>query len=197
MPLATLDEVKLKAGVPLSNTNLDVPIQNALNAADRYVRNVTGWEDSEVEITEYVTSCQLGRFLNLKKRPIAAITTVQGKRPGDSNWTSFSADVIDPFQGQILPNVSSGTLSSGFSPGLSSNFMQTLQVVYTTTGEIPPDDLSDAVAALAAYWYRRDRAHALDNQAVGTVRIALLKDRVPTWIDARLEAYMRPIGGVV
>jgi len=197
MPLATLDEVKLKAGVPLSNTNLDVPIQNALNAADRYVRNVTGWEDTEVEITEYVTSCQLGRFLNLKKRPIAAITTVQGKRPGDGDWTLFSADVIDPFQGQILPNVSSGVPSSGFSPGLSSNFMQTLQIVYTTTGEIPPDDLSDAVASLAAYWYRRDRAHVVDSMNVGAVVNRLLKMSVPPWIDARLEAYMRPIGGVV
>lgn len=196
MPLATLDEVKLKAGIPLSNNNFDVAIQNALNAADRYVRNVTGWEDEATTVTEYVTSSQLGRFLTLKKRPIAAVTTVQGKRSGDTDWTMFQADVIDAVQGKILPLVT-GPSSSGFSPGVGNNFMQQLQVVYTTTGELPPDDLADAVAALAAYWYRRDRGHAVDSMTVGTVTNRLLQAGVPKWIDARLENYIRPIGGVV
>lgn len=194
MPLATLDEVKLKAGVPLSNTSFDVPIQNALSAADRYVRNVTGWEDTAGTITEYVTNFQLGRFLNLKKRPMAAITTIQGKRPGDSDWTVFSADIIDPIQGQILPINNVGGLSSGFP---SRNFIQTLQVVYTTSGDEAPDDLADAVAALAAYWYRRDRAHAIDLQYVGAIRTHFLQMHVPPWIEARLEPYTRPIGGLV
>lgn len=194
MPLATLDQVKAKLEIPTSDLSEDAAVQDVLDAAEQYVLDQTGYVLTTQSVEDIVRPGQIGRVLHLRKRPVSNVTA-QVRMFGSDTWTDIAIDVIDANEGiVVLPG------EAAWPPGMNNPrwfawrepAWDVLRISYTATALSPvPDDLSDATAALAAYWYRAHLAGVVTEAGVGQVRETYSQLPVLAAVDAVLARHRR------
>lgn len=194
MPLASLDQVKRKLQLPLTFTDDDAALTAVRDAADAYVLAETGYVLANTPVQEFLQQGQLGRPFLLTRRPVTA-ATAQARVQGDTAWSPLALDVLDAALGLVVLPVGAAWPPGARLPRWAAWRQPTWDVVrvdYTATALAPvPADLSDAAAALAAYWYTQQRAGPLAESVVGPVQERYLDRPVPPAVEALLAPYRR------
>ncbi len=210
MPLADVGAVKAKLGIPAEDISQDEAVAAVLAAAEAWVLARTRYDLVGGTVTEVLADVPVGAPVALTKRPVTALVTVEGRLlglgTGTGTGTGTGQEQWTPlFAG--LRNADAGTLvvlganeptawppSGGVAPWFRWRSMARwpqVRVTYTVAALSPvPADLADLTAALAAYWYDRDRAGAGSEVDLDPVRTVYHEAAVPPWVYSRLARHV-------
>jgi hypothetical protein len=194
MPLATLAQVKEKLQIPTADTIEDSALQKVLDAAEQFILNKTGFVLADADFEEIIRNFEIGRVYYLSHRPVQNLQ-VQVRIAGDPNWYSLNADVLDADLGSfVVPPGSFWPATPKAPPWLAwrNPTWDIAKATYRATALSPiPADLSDATAAIAAYWWRRHLAGPTKNISVGTASEAYSDLAVPDYVFEVIARYYR------
>jgi hypothetical protein len=201
--LATLAEVKGKLGIPTTDTSRDSDLTLVLQAAGERILDLTRCLEGDATRVDLHRNVRLNHGLLLEKRPVSAVTRVEGRGLGMTGWVDLSYDLLDAGRGEIvLLGAGAWWPPTSLQPEWFRRWRNPewplVRVTYQVTGlgsadgspPEPPQDIRDAVASLAAYWYRRDLANAAEASSIGEIREEWLSEAVPAWALARLARYL-------
>lgn len=199
MPLATLAAVKAKLGIPASVTDQDAGIQAVLDAAELWLLARTRYDLAGGTMVDTLNNVPTGAAVPLRKRPVTALLSVEGQALGDTSWTTLSAALRDANAGTLVVLGADG--AAAWPPTVMSvapwfrwrvyPVWPLVRVTYTVSPLTPvPADLADLAAALAAYWYDRDRAGAAREVDLDPTRTAYHEATVPPWVYVRLARHL-------
>lgn len=186
--LATIADVKGKLGIPSTLTVPNEHIALVLADASEKILQLTRYleldETGRQEIHRFV---QLGQPFRLRKRPVSSVV-LEYRHYGSASWNPIDEDVIDAADGLV---VAVGTESwpppiRPVQPARYEILRATFNVVGLDAGEAVGDQLRDACAALAAYWYDRHSGGAAEDQSAGFLSKKYLSAGVPAWIISQL-----------
>lgn len=197
--MATLPAVKQKLDIPVTDVSLDNAIQAVLDGADRVAQEVTGYQaDAEAARVDRFFDCAPDERLYLTRRPVSSITSATARDPGNSTTTTLTTDLVDGSKGYVwlVPD------TTAFSPWLRpTKFKQKWDIVVVTyvvtATTAPPRDLSDAIAELAAFWFKHDRANA-ESITAGPFSESFITDRpMPERVSQIFRHYSRKVSRIV
>ena len=188
--MATLAAVKGKLGIPSTVTTLDADVRRSLDAADEYVTSQTGY--SAVALSgrvEVLREVRPNEKIFLNRRPVS-ITSITHRDPGSSVESALTYDLVDAEKGELwlVPD------ATAFSPWMSAGrqwrgLWRIVTVTYSVTAAAPTADLADAVAELATFWYKNDRAN-VKSMGAGPFNTQFDRDRsVPRHVQLRINRY--------
>lgn len=192
-PLATLGQVKAKLDLMLTDSSQDAGVQAALDAAGKWFLEQCKYDLTAAAHTDRLFSVNSGRLVKTSFRPVAAVTSVEGRLAGGAA-ASLAFDLIDPEKGKLY--IGSSADSWPPAPRLrrrSDYVWDVVEILYTTDALLVTEDISDVVAALAATWYTADRSLAREQVDVGIVRERYRMYPIPPWIMERLNPHLRRV----
>lgn len=191
--LSTVALARAKLGLSPADTSRDAELQVVLDGVESWILAQTGYDLVGGPHSETFRRVQEGRTLWLGKRPVSALSDVQGRELGAASWETLQADLVDGPNGKlvILGRNAAGSWppsASAGSPWASwrARIWPLVQVTYVTSAQTVPNDLLDAAAALAAYWWLRQRTPALRLHASGSDPGA-----IPAHLDAAIAPHRR------
>jgi hypothetical protein len=205
--MASVANVKHKLDIPESNTAHDARVKDAFNAARLRVLNLTkldvdGSPDTgRIDLFEDV---QVGRIYQLSLRPVSVITKAETAVPAKTlSWSEVDFSLIDAEKGRFMIPPASGT--TGWPPAEDGpawtrwrrQRLPLLRVTFTTAPQDLPDDLSNAVEDLAAYWYALARTGGASSEGVGGVSKTYRDQPIPPWIQGVIASYEPTRGSYV
>ncbi len=195
MPLMTLDQVKDKLNLPSSYVDEDDPLSKVRDSAEQWVLELTGYVLADKAAKDVFSNLQVGRRVYLRYRPVENVTA--RARMALGNWVDVDLDVIDADKGLVM--LTYGT-PWPFQPPRPSWARwrdwawEVVEISYTAKALNPvPADLSDAAAALAAYWYDTHRAGPAEQAKAGAVSQTYSDRPVPKAVEVVLSRYIREV----
>lgn len=179
IPLTTLDRVKAKLQIPLTDESDDEALQQVVDGVIAWISDRTHITPRPTQFTEYVERCQIGRITILKHRPIDEVVGVSvfGRTYGvPANWIELKADVVDAFQSRVLL-LGVANFFQTFPPveppssyfKWSQPIWPVVKWIYTTAEPTWPADLSDAAASFCGFLFRRQRTGHLVSASLGSI----------------------------
>lgn len=201
--LATLEEVKDKLGI--AGTERDDALLVVLETASARVLESCRYVEADAEAREdtFERVKEAMPFF-LTKRPVATVTSVEGRGYGSDSWASLSFDLIDAAKGRIVVVGSDLGWWPPKGPGrkVKGNEWPLVKVTYDVTGigaadfgtPEPPEALHNAAASLAAYWYQRHLMGAYMESSIGSLGAKLLSDPLPPSFAAELVGHYEAAG---
>lgn len=204
--LASLEDLKGKLDIPATDLSRDSALLLVLESASEKVLDVCRYSETAITARQEIfRNVQYNRDLFTALRPIdpGVAAVFEGRPLGQGAdgtqpaWSKLEGDVIDAAEGRF-------TLlgASGWWPptqrGLQPNYQRwrdpewpIIRVTYNVTALAPPpDELVDACASLAAFWFDRDLAGAGSVSQIGQVRREWLNDALPATFTARLSSHI-------
>lgn len=178
-PITTLDRVKAKLQIPLSDTAQDEAIQLVIDGVEEWIADRTHFDIRATAHTDIFEQCQIGRVYVMKRRPIdsAQPITAQGRTYGvPSNWIDLVADPVDPERGRLML-LGVANFFQTFPPvePPSSYFKWSqpkwpiVRFNYTTKNPVYPADLQDAASAFATFLFHRQLTGHLVSASLGSI----------------------------
>ena len=196
MTLATagLASAKGKLDIPTADTSLDTFITECVNAAIAKIMAECGYDETAASHTEYLTRVEFDELITTKYRPVDATSAIVAnvRYPGSTTKLPITTDLIDPAAGQIklVPYF----FDYGPERIHTRKFEHAIvELTYKTTSFAASTDgyeIPDAIASLAAYWFKEDRSLA-KSVSVGQIHEQLLNMAIPDHILAKLARHKR------
>jgi hypothetical protein len=196
--LTTVARIKSVLDIPAKEEAWNGDLASVLAGVEEELLELTGFDLAEATRTEYYPNQQLGRAFHLKRRPVASLTTVQGRYAGGS-FIDLQSDLLEPEEGKVMLI---GDFSSNVWPPREQSGAEwyrwreqtydIVKVVYETAGMSTPADLEQAAIELAVYRFRRRKAGASSASSLSGVSETFMLDSIPDWVQAKLARYIRP-----
>lgn len=202
MPTITnLATIKGKLGI--STTSRDAAITSVWNGAEAWVIDRTGFALASGSRTDVLRDVQLDRPFLLTRRPVSALTLAEGRVPGGdgASWAELTADLLDADKGEVIVLGAPGfqvwppTQPEAEWFRWRDPIWPLVRVSYTTGAATVPNDLVDATAALAAYWYQRHLAGVTSATRIVETSESYLSYGIPPWVSVVVERYVRSAAG--
>jgi len=193
--LATVAQVKEKLGIPLGDSERDGEIGAVLSSAEVLVLSRLHRRLDAGPVVESLTGVRALELLRTKYIPVASLSC-ETRDVGSTIWRPLQSDLLDGERGVFTvraaewpwpPAVDGGPL---LLPRLEIIY-PVVRVTYTVVplSAVPPA-VSDATAALAAYWYTQHRAGSVVRSSVGAgVSEEYSTVAVPEYIAATLATF--------
>ncbi len=199
--LATLAAVKVKLDIPASDTSRDSAITATVNAANAWALAQTRYDLTGGTYTHYDRSVPPLVPYALPLRPLAAVSAAHVSTDGGITWSALSATVLDAAGGLIALGLDQAASGWDWPPSPAEppwarwrypadRVLPYVRITYTTTAYSPPADITDAVTALAAYWYDRHGAGAAQSQSFAGQSTTWSMEAVPPWVRAAVVRHL-------
>lgn len=196
--LATIGSIKALLEIPDDEEAYDGALKIAVDAANARILGMTGYSViDETGRTEMFRKVYPGQIIILRKRPVAAITSVEGRNYSEG-WTLLTHDLIDADQGMVVPIVPArrggGQWLAPWEREGDDNWYNwdMVRVIYDVTQWSDVDPLVAGVAnSLAVYLWHRYGAGAAMSRQIGDLQERLLTIPIPDWVQDGLAEHMR------
>lgn len=209
MPLSTLQDVKSRLRLGSAAHPQDGVLEAFRAAAEEKVLGLTGFTFSGGVKTEQQTKVQLGFARTMRLRPLlplspdpAKAVTVEVRSLASGTYDKILGDLIDPYEGKVLPLASS--LTPVFPPmGGQGPWHRWKQMIWEVarftysvdplgSGTNPvPSELKTAAVELAVSMYARAGGGAVTDVSVEGVSESYLEAPVPPVVTMLLARYVR------
>jgi hypothetical protein len=201
----TLDDLKGKIGLPVSDTSRDDALTLVLEGASAKVAELARFsEANETGRVDLFENIQVGTKIVLERRPVDVsqnAVVVEGRYLAATEaWSALSFDLLDADKGELLvlgrdawwpPTL---VLRPPFMQWRNVTWPQ-VRVTYDVTGQgsdsSAPQELQDVTVALARYWYDRDLAGAATSEQIGVLTREYSTEAVPAWVLSRLAKHRK------
>ena len=212
--IGTIDDLKGKLDIPVTDESRNDALTLVMESASIRILEECNYEDADatdrVEIYEHV---QVGNPLMLERRPITVTAdvpqvAVAGRGLGEKDdagapsWTDLEFDVVDAERGKIV--ILGSDLGWWPPQDPRPKFKRwrepewpIVRITYDVDGQggvAADQDLIDATASLAAFWYKRDLAGASSEVTLGAIGEKYLDEPLPGWVMPRLRKHLRRSG---
>lgn len=206
--LASLENVKGKLGIALTDTSQDEAITLVLQDASVKILSLGRYSETDLAGRQDIfQEVQVETPVALTLRPVSAVTLVEGRTPGNTDWVTLAYDLTDATKGEVSllgaeswwPPTPDRIVRPRFSRWREPTW-PIVRVTYDVTGigsegnvapaAVVPSDLRDATAALAAYWYDRHLALASESAQVGQIRRTYMDADIPSWVLSSIASHM-------
>jgi len=213
MPLLTLQDVKDR--LRITTTDQDDALEALRAAVEAWVLDLTGYVlTAETGVVEFHQNIRLGLQFKTRKRPVSAVTKVEGRTwgAGATSFTNLNGDLIDPTQGLVI---AVGDDLSGFSgseipprQGQALHFRwreriwPVIKLTYDVSALSPiPADLRGGAIEMVAFLHSLPAAGALKSVTVEAISEsysdAQLQGSLPIATRAMLARHQRTHAQVV
>jgi hypothetical protein len=205
--LATLDELKGRLGIALSETTFDDELTTVLTAASEKVLDLCGYVEADTPagtpIVELFRNVQQGREFKLKVRNLldGGTLLVEGRGHG-TEFLPLSADLLDPTDGVLMILGAAEWWPPNYVEERRPTFRRwrepiwpVVRVTYQAAGigdeQTAPDQLRHGALRLAAYWRGMDKAGATTEARVGQLEQTLAEQPLPKDLKSILGSHYR------
>lgn len=184
MALATLAQAKAKLEIPTADTSRDAALQIVLDAASRRLLSLARYSEAGAsDVTETRRNVTAGETVELAFRPVSNVTATGRLRGAAAS--SLDLDVLDATRGRVtILSWADSWPPSGIDDRRAWPVVTFTYDVAATASGMP--HLTDAILALAAYWYDRHVAGAAADAQLGPVHKTLMTDAIPAWVAAEV-----------
>lgn len=198
--LGTIDTLKQAVGIPVGDTSRDAALTVALSAASEKLLGRCRYSEDDVTAqVDYLEKLKYNRKARLELRPVANVV-VEGRALGQTNedWTPLVGDVLNPAEGVFLVLGAQNWWPP--TQQVQPRFMKwrdpewpIIRVTYDVAGlgADVPDDLQQAVYALAGYWYERIAAGASSSEQAGQLKRTFMDAALPAWVEPMLSRHLK------
>lgn len=201
----TLDDLKGKLGLPVTDTSRDDALTLVLEGASAKIEELARFSEAgETGRQDTFTDVQTGTLLTLSKRPINQGQTpvlVEGRWPSTTaGWFTLSADVYSEEDGKVMvlgrdawwpPLLVLRPPYERWRNLIWPVVRVTYDVKAQGSGSEAPQELQDAALSLASYWYDRDLAGAAESVQMGQLVKELMTAPIPPWVLSRVSKHRK------